>query len=254
MIRLIATDFDGTIHDAGSVPRIAHDLVNWLRFSQSSGAKWAICSGRQLNDELAAELHPLGGDPMPDFIVTVEREIQVRNNGWYAPDTEWNSRCAAAHADLFARADTSVRKVSRWIERRDFAELYHDKWSPLNIVADSMDAADEIHAHMEKQFRAEPDLLIVRNSIYFRLAHRSFTKGTALAEIARRLGLPKSDVFAAGDQFNDLSMLDGTHAGMVAAPSNAIPLVKDVVSRAGGYVARQPYGLGVCEALQHFQR
>ncbi|MBI4028385.1 MAG: HAD hydrolase family protein [Verrucomicrobia bacterium] len=62
----------------------------------------------------------------------------------------------------------------------------------------------------------------------------------------------KRAVFAAGDNFNDLSMLDGAHAGMVAAPANAIPEVKATVLSAGGYVARRLCGHGILEALQHF--
>lgn len=252
MIGLIATDFDGTIHHVESVPRIPKELVHWLRFAQSSGTKWAICSGRQLNEEFASELRPLNGDPMPDFIVTVEREIHLRHNGWYRPDEEWNSRCTAEHASLFERAEATLSEVREWIEGETDAEVYEDGWSPLNIIATSPKEADAIHRFLLKEYQEQPDLLIVRNSVYFRHGHRRFTKGTALAEIARKLGLGKDAVLAVGDHYNDLTMLDGTHAGLVAAPANAIPEVKNAVSEAGGYVAGQPYGLGTLEALRYF--
>lgn len=254
MIGLIATDFDGTIHDVESVPHISPDFAHWLRFAQGSGTKWVICSGRQLNDELATELRPLKGDPMPDFIVTVEREIQVRRDGWYEPDTTWNARCAADHASLFTRAKDHLDEVRQWIAARGQADIYEDGWSPLNVIADTLVEADVIHRHMNKEFESVPELIVVRNSVFFRTAHHQYNKGTALAEIARRLGLKKKSVFAAGDHFNDLTMLDGKYAGMVAAPSNAIPEVKAVVSKVGGYVARQPYSLGVLEALRFFDR
>jgi hydroxymethylpyrimidine pyrophosphatase-like HAD family hydrolase len=252
MIGLIATDFDGTIHHVESVPHIPKDLVHWLRFAQSSGTKWAICSGRQLNEEFAEQLRPLKGDPMPDYVVTVEREIHVRDNGWYRPDEEWNARCAADHVALFERASDLLDDVRDWVESKTRAEVYADGWSPLNIIADSPQEADKIHQRMVKEYREVPDLLVVRNSVYFRHGHRSYTKGTALGEIARKLGLKRDAVFAAGDHYNDLTMLDGTHAGLVAAPANAIAEVKQIVTKAGGYVAGQPFGLGILEALRFY--
>ncbi|MSR64353.1 MAG: hypothetical protein EXS18_01050 [Verrucomicrobiae bacterium] len=252
MIGLIATDFDGTIHHAESVPRIPQDLVNWLRFAQSSGTRWVICSGRQLNAEFAEELRPLNGDPMPDFVVTVEREIHVRNNGWYSPDEEWNARCASQHGELFALHRDLLDEVRDWLESKTRAQVYADDWSPLNIIASTPVEADKIHRRMVEKYQAAPDLLVVRNSVYFRHGHRGFTKGTALGEIARRLGLKKDIVFAAGDHHNDLTMLDGVHAGLVAAPANAIQEVKELVRQAGGYVAGQQFGLGTLEALRFY--
>jgi haloacid dehalogenase-like hydrolase len=52
-----------------------------------------------------------------------------------------------------------------------------------------------------------------------RFSHESFNKGTALAEITRRLGLSPEAVFAAGDQLNDLPML----SRQVQPPSNVVP-------------------------------
>jgi hypothetical protein len=56
-------------------------------------------------------------------------------------------------------------------------------------------------------------------------------------------------VFAAGDHFNDLSMLSEVVAGEVACPANAIAEVKSVVSRLGGFVAERAGGLGIADAL-----
>ena len=76
----------------------------------------------------------------------------------------------------------------------------------------------------------------------------------ALEELCRLEGLPREDVFAAGDHYNDLSMLDGKYAGMPACPANAIDPVKETVRAAGGYVARARWADGVAEAMRHFEK
>ena len=61
-----------------------------------------------------------------------------------------------------------------------------------------------------------------------------------------------TQIFAAGDHLNDLPMLDGQHAGCVAAPDNAVPEVKALVRRQNGYISHQPWGHGVARALEYF--
>jgi hydroxymethylpyrimidine pyrophosphatase-like HAD family hydrolase len=66
------------------------------------------------------------------------------------------------------------------------------------------------------------------------------------------LEIPAAEIFAAGDHYNDISMLDGRFARYPACPGNAIAEVKEAVRNAGGYVAAQDHGAGVHEALHHF--
>ena len=85
-------------------------------------------------------------------------------------------------------------------------------------------------------------LTVVRNDVYARFSHANYNKGTALGEIARQLGVPKHAVFAAGDHLNDIPMLCGDFAQCIVAPDNAVPAIKDLVQRQGGYVSHQPCG------------
>lgn len=252
MIRLIATDFDGTIYEMADGQHVP-ELLDWLRRAQAAEAKWVVCSGRVLNEDFEKALRPLNGDPLPDYIVTVEREIQVRHNDWYRPDDAWNSRCRAVHDELFAKARAVLDDAREWVKQRPLKKLFADEWSPLVFSVLSDTDADEIHRELRRRCEAVPGLTVVRMMRAFRFAHRDYSKGSVLGEIARRLGLARHEVFAVGDHFNDLSMLDGTHAGLLAAPSNAIPEVKAAVLKAGGYVASEPSGRGVLEALRFFE-
>ena len=78
----------------------------------------------------------------------------------------------------------------------------------------------------------------------------AFNKGTALAELTRRLGLTPEAVFAAGDQLNDLPMLNRRYARWLAVPDNAIEPVKQAVREQGGHVSDLSHGNGVAEGLE----
>ena len=253
MIRLIGTDFDETVHYTRGRRRFDAELLEWLRAAQAAGTKWAVLSGRELNRNFTDKLQRLRGSPMPDFIVTIEREIFVRHNGCYHPDTKWNEHCRAVHDELFAREVDLIRALRRWLRRHTKAKVYSNKWSALNIRALNMGEADAIHRELRRRFDEAGQFTFARNTLFLRVSHHTFTKGHTLGEIARRLGAPKETVFAAGDHYNDLTMLDGTHAGMIAAPANAIPEVKALVRQVGGYIASRPCGLGVLEAFRFFE-
>ncbi|MBO8142333.1 MAG: HAD family phosphatase [Firmicutes bacterium] len=72
------------------------------------------------------------------------------------------------------------------------------------------------------------------------------SKASALAEVARRLGVDRGDVLAIGDSFNDLEMLDW--AGVGVAMGNAPPEVQ----AAADHVVRSNVEEGVAEAIERF--
>jgi hydroxymethylpyrimidine pyrophosphatase-like HAD family hydrolase len=112
-----------------------------------------------------------------------------------------------------------------------------------------MDRAAELIGELAAQ---EPEFSFNRNDVWMRFAHREIHKGSSLAELARLLGIPRSEVLAIGDHHNDIPMLDGTAAGMVACPANAVEAVKTLVREVGGYVSPYPWGEGVADAIRHF--
>ena len=252
-IQLISTDFDGTLHADFENPPVPSQLEAQIRELQHQGAKWIINTGRDLSSLMESLARARLGI-WPDYLGLVEREIYIRQGHEYIPSREWNEQCAEDHRALFQQVRPSVTELIAWLDERHEATLYEDAFSPLCMIAANNAEADKIMEHLEAYCAKFPHLTVVRNDIYARFSHSRYNKGTVIAEVARQMGISKDRIFAAGDHLNDLPMLDGTHAAMVAAPGNAIPEVKALIGRVGGFQSDRPWGHGVSDALEYFSR
>jgi HAD superfamily hydrolase (TIGR01484 family) len=250
-IKLISTDFDGTLFAEFENPPIPDVLQRVIGDLQSKGVKWAINTGRDMSS-LMESLGRAGIKIEPDYLVLVEREIYTHQESVYVSLEEWNSQCARAHAELFARVREDVPRLIDWVNERYHARMYEDSYSPFCLIAATNDEADVIHEFLKEYALSIENLTVVRNDIYARFSHSSYNKGTALAELTRRLGFRKEEVFAVGDHLNDLPMLSQKFARWLAAPANAVEAVKDCVRKAGGYVSQLPHGYGVAEAIKYY--
>ena len=250
-IRLISTDFDGTLFAEFENPPIPEVLQRLISQLQAQGAKWAINTGRDMSSlmESLARAHI---SIEPDYLVLVEREIHVHQDSCYLGLEEWNVGCSRAHNELFARIQRDLPRIVEWINARFHARIYEDAYSPFCLIAGNNGDADAIHHHLEEYAREIPHLTVVRNDVYARFSHHAYNKGTALAELTRRLGLSADEVFAAGDHLNDLPMLSRRYARWLAAPGNAVEAVKNAVRQQEGYVSELACGAGIAEAMKYF--
>lgn len=248
-IKILSTDFDGTLHSEHEDPPVPVHLQKWIARLQASGVKWVINTGR----DLSALMEGIGRAELsilPDYVVVVEREIYRHHESRFLADEDWNQRCTKDHEALFASIRADLPRLVDWVEERFNATVYSDPYSPFCLIAGHNHDADAILAHLEDYSLGVPNLTVVRNDVYARFSHRAYNKGTALAEIARQLDVGPEHILAAGDHLNDLPMLSREHAHRLIAPANAVPIVKEVVRNLGGYVSDLPWGHGVAQGLE----
>ncbi len=249
-IRLISTDFDGTLvghpGDGSCVPELARALSDF----KASGGLWAINTGRSLEHVLEG-VALLGAPVEPDFLLTHEREIYHRDeSGNWRDFGEWNRVCRERHAELFLRSGPVFDRIHALVEgARDVTLIYERASGPAGLITSDEAVMDRVAANLDTIRVEFPDFHYQRNTIYLRFCHRAYDKGSALGELSRLLEIPAVEVFAAGDHYNDLPMLNGRSAKHVGCPINAIPEVKRAVRNAGGHISSQFCGAGVAEAL-----
>ena len=252
-IKLLSTDFDGTLIARTGSPVLDRPCMELIRDLQNDGAVWAINTGRSV-DLLETGLADFAVPIRPDFILTSERDVfrPSENGGAWEAFGDWNERCARDHRELFSTAQSVLAEVIDFVNQKTQARVIYEPEGPAGLIAQSEEEMDRVTEFIERARKHQPKFHYQRNTVYLRFCHGDYHKGAALAELARLISIPRENVFAAGDHHNDISMLDGRFAAMPACPANAIDEVKDAVRAAEGYVARRDYGAGVYEALAYF--
>jgi HAD superfamily hydrolase (TIGR01484 family) len=253
-IRLLSTDFDGTLVAHDSDPVLDPACMALIGELQRAGARWAINTGRSV-ELLESGLLDFEFPVHPDFIVTSERDVfRPAGNGGkkWEPFGDWNDRCAQAHEELWNSAQSILAEIIDFVNQKTAARIVYLGEGPEGVIAQSEEEMDRITRFIDRARKRQPQFHYQRNTIYLRFCHADYHKGAALAELSRLIDVPREEVFAAGDHHNDLSMLDGRYAAMPACPANAIDKVKEAVRSANGYVAERDYGAGVHEALMYF--
>jgi HAD superfamily hydrolase (TIGR01484 family) len=250
-IKLISTDFDGTLFAEFENPPIPEEVQRLIGSLQDRGAKWVINTGRDMSSLMEA-LGRAGVEVEPDFLVLVEREIHFHQDSRYSGLEDWNAACARDHANVFARILPELPRIIEWINARFHARIYEDPYSPFCLIAHSNGDADLIHHYLTDFCRSIPELTVVRNDVYARFSHAAYNKGTALAEVSRLLGIQPQAVFAAGDHLNDLPMLSLKYAHRLAAPANSVEPVKTAVRDQNGFVSQHSHGAGVADAIKYY--
>src|SRR5216110_1377760 len=242
-IQLLSVDFDGTLVSRISEPVLDAQCMELIRELQDRGAIWAINTGRSV-DLLESGLTDFSFPIRPDFILTTERDVfRPGENGekWEAFG-DWNERCAREHAELFNSAQSVLAEVVDFVNQKTKARLIYHSEGLEGLVATDDKEMNRITKFIEQARAKQPKFNYQRNTVYLRFCHADYHKGAALAELARLIGIPRDNIFAAGDHHNDISMLNGQVAAMPACPANAIEEVKAAVREAGGYIAQRQHG------------
>ncbi|CAB4244469.1 Haloacid dehalogenase [Methylacidimicrobium sp. AP8] len=254
-LRLVCTDFDGTLLPAGEEAdrSVCAEFFSRLeRLKQEKGVIWVINTGRPW-ESLCRELERLRFPYWPDWVVLGEREVYRIERRLPIPHRAWNERCSALHRELFAATAAFWEGMRHFLRNETRAVYDHAEWSPLEILASDAAEADRIHEKILDWMAPFPELSVQRNFEGFRFSHREIHKGSALQAVQAQIGVEAAATLAAGDHHNDLPMLDRRYAAFLTCPANAIPEVKERVRSQGGFLASLPASAGVAQALSQFE-
>lgn len=252
IVGVLSFDFDGTLHDPESDPVTDPEFFEMIREIHDEGWVWGVNTGRsqmQTTSGFMESKFPF----LPDFLIAREREIYTPGQfGRWVSVKEWNGRSEKDHRRMFRKSRKALKEIRAYVEGETNARWVSEEGDPAGVIASSVEEMAEIISFVDPYCEESRMLGYLRNTIYMRFSHRDYHKGSSLAEVARRCGVEKDDIFAIGDGHNDLDMLDRGVADMVACPANADEDVKQHIIANGGYVCKLPTSKGVIEAMHHF--
>ncbi len=280
MIKLIATDMDGTLLNAAH--EISKENVDAIKFAQSQGITVAIATGRAFYEastpmaetDLKVPYICLNGAEVRDESFNImntsnlNHELVERiksildkddvyyqiytNRGIYTEDP---TKDLDIYLDIAKQAgqEADVEKIKQGIQKR----IDNGTLKVVNSYEEIEDIPGELimkvlafNPDLEKinaigaELSAIPSLAISSSSRgNLEITHSDAQKGIALESIANQLNIDLKDVMALGDNLNDVSMLE--RVGYPVAVENAMPEVKAVAK----YVTDTNENSGVGKAI-----
>ena len=254
-IQLIATDLDGTlIGGASEFPFYSKFNELMRELWETNGTRWAACTGRTFRSyrSFFTPMRMVG--MRPDYVVIRHAYIYRHTSFGYLPHALWNintlyelwrERVEVARAidswhEMIAGGSLGVRTVRR---SNDRLCLRFDSEKSAVVAGDLLREKTKPYRHVHVfSYLMEVDVRIV-----------PFTKGLAVSELARHLGIPREKVLAMGNGHNDISMLNGRVSGMTGCPAGSEPEVMEAVHKSGGHVAKSRSLKGVMEILDAYR-
>lgn len=246
---LIALDLDGTAVVYEPELAVAPELVALLEDLATRGVRWCINSDRFYTTqmELALALRPAA---RPAALCSIQRYVHWHiGNGEYKADTHVNAGADAVHAPLWA---TMRPHFKGWMDEilTRFPVVQHIADDIVLAVMTEPESIEPLREHMEKLVAPYPDAFVSGNLAWAFIVHRDFSKGRVLRQAATHLNIPRERILAIGDGFNDIPMLNGTHAAFCGCPANAEDRVKDAVRAAGGHVSEKDGPEGTIDIIR----
>lgn len=263
-VKLLSTDFDGTLIDpspndlVSSFPpkeRCDSLLALELQATVQQGGLWVINTGRPL-DLLLLGLEHFDAPVKPHYLITHERHIyHYHENGDAEALGDWNRRCDEEHELLFKTSGLFFERVRQLVLEYGEGAIFLENDSGVLdelLVRDEV-LLDELSIRLLELPGRPEEFCFQRSHIHLHFCHGSYNKGSSLSELSRFLSIKPEHVLAIGDYHNDITMLTGEVATMVACPSNAHDAVKQTVKKAGGHVSLHPSSRGTAEAISHYR-
>ena len=259
--RLIAIDIDYTL--IGSDLMISDRTKQAIHAAIDAGSTVTLATGRMFRAAVPFA-EELGLDaPLITYDGALVKTAKSQELYWHKPIPIEDAREILAHlqslgfhVNVYINDEVYVERLNE--EARRYMDHVNVVARPVGNLLDFLnepptkllmmaepETVDMLLPELERRFS---DRSHVARSLpgYIEFTGKGVTKGSALAELSKRLDIPKGQVMAIGDSENDISML--SYAGIGVAVNNA----GDRVKEAADYVTEGISGDGVREAIYRF--
>lgn len=245
MIKLIASDLDGTLLPEGT-PDIDPKIYEVIRRLQDAGVTFVAASGRNYESVMS-------------IFGSMEKELTViSDNGGYLARGGVEMECYSFPRDLLEEVVTLVRSIPDvWIMASAARGTYTDMNEPefvrwiregykmdMQVVDDLLSVSEPLIkvaiytcvkdaaevAEPLRQQLGDRVSIAVAGERWVDIMMPGISKGRALAKLQQSLGITREETAVFGDNGNDIPML------RQAAESYAVANARDEVKKAAKYV------------------
>ncbi len=262
MIKMVATDIDGTILKWSF--EYTPEVKQAIKKLQQKGIKVVLVTGRMHCAALGIAKELGITEPIVSYQGGMIKEFYKCDDVLMRCDMDSDKALEIidwAHENnvhinlymddiLYVEEDTeTIRKYTdaRFI---DYHVCKFDKLKIKNInkiLAIDFNNPERVTGWVNDLRKLYPDLYIVKSTPYFcEIANQSATKGAAVEFLCKKWGIKQEEVLAIGDQDNDIELLKA--GGIKVAMGNATQALKD----AADYITDTVENDGWVTAVEHF--
>lgn len=283
MIKLVASDLDGTIIDKDN--DIFEDNFNAIRDINKSNIPFVVCTGKtySIYKGLCSSFHASygifgNGTSIIDLktgekiyqklldIADVEKVIELAKKDNLHVHIYTNNHIITEELLYLDLRNYKLQKKHIYNNRLSFKVvpdllkyIQRNNLEISKVVISSTSSLDTIKAEIEstinvdvfniKKYGEFKDKIIDKEYEYLDVIPKDVNKGTALEYLSNYLNIDKKEILAVGDNLNDLSLLET--AGVGIAVNNAYSELKQVAN----YTTKNPVEKGgFAEAVYKFMK
>lgn len=255
MIKLIATDMDGTLlNSKGQLPK---DFDSVFKKLKERDVLFAVASGRQY-----FTLVELFKDYADQILFLAENGTYVAYHGKevavHALDKkiahQMIKKARKANLDIVlamshgayleTKNQETIKEVSKYFVKNTIVDdLLEVEGDILKVTIYDPKGVEQHSYHHFKEFE-EVSQVCIAGEVWIDMMAKGVSKGMAIRDIQKKFGITYHETMVFGDYLNDLEMLQNAHYSY--AMVNAHPLLKEVAN----FIAKSNDEDGVLEAIR----
>ena len=240
---IFVTDMDGTLLSADK--SVSEENLRMIREYQAQGGISGLATGRPIQttarylETLKPDLPLILYNGCIVYDQTSDKIIYAK----YLPDEARDilndifTKYPGIAPEIFtfqAQYYLNLNEAEKWHHeilqvsyiKKDSADEVTEPWCKL-LLADSVEVIDELMEYVKEKKFSEQGVRFVRSCPYFlEILPESVSKGEALSEMLKILGISGKKIVSAGDYDNDIEMLKASDISF--CPADSQPEVKAV--------------------------
>jgi Cof subfamily protein (haloacid dehalogenase superfamily) len=259
---LLISDLDGTLIGKDFI--VPERNIEAVKRFKEKGGNFAIATGRAIDSgaryySVATPNAPcvlLNGSLVYDFNtkqVLSEYALPLIASDYLAKIVESYPVCGA---EVYTQDKIYIAKANKYTDLHMAHEGLPNKETKFTDIPSKWDkalfAADaDVKAEMLKfteTFAHEGVRFVSSSDYYFEMLPTNIDKGTGLNELIRLTGFKRENVYAIGDYYNDIEMLQA--AGFAAVPQNA----PDEIKKMADLVVGHCYDGAVADLIEYIEQ